>query len=44
MDIDIQSYNTDLYNRSAINMDTKLYNKPPGTQNEQTAIRPSRRN
>ena len=44
MDIHIQSHNTDLYNRSVINMDTKLYNKLPGTQNKQTAIRPLRRN
>jgi len=44
IDIHIQSYNTDLYKRSAINMDTKLYNKLPGTQNKQPAIRPSRRN
>ena len=44
MDIHIQSHNTDLYKRSAINVDTKLYNKLPGTQNKQTAIRPLRRN
>jgi len=30
MDIHIQSHNTDLYNRSVINMGTKLYNKLPG--------------
>jgi len=30
MDIHIQSYNTDLYKRSVINMGTKLYNKVPG--------------
>ena len=30
MDIHIQSYNTDLYNRSVINMWTKLYNKLTG--------------
>jgi len=30
MDIHIQSYNTDLYKRSVINMGTKLYNKLPG--------------
>jgi len=30
MDIYIQSYNTDLYKRSLINMGTKLYNKLPG--------------
>ena len=30
MDIHIQSYNTDLYNRSVINMGTTLYNKLPG--------------
>jgi len=29
MDIHIQSYNTDLYMRSVINMETKLYNKLP---------------
>jgi len=29
MDIDIQSYDTDLYKRSVINMETKLYNKLP---------------
>ena len=44
MDIHIQSYNTDLYKRSVINVGTKLYNKLPGTQNKQTAIRPLRRN
>jgi len=44
MDIHIQSHNTDLYKRSAINMDTKLYNKLAGTQNKQTAIRPLRGN
>jgi len=31
MAIHIQSYNTDLYKRSVINMGTKLYNKLPGT-------------
>ena len=30
MDIHNQSYNTDLYKRSVINMGTKLYNKLPG--------------
>ena len=30
MGIHIQSYNTDLYTRSVINMGTKLYNKLPG--------------
>ena len=30
MYIHIQSYNTDLYKRSVINMETKLYNKLPG--------------
>jgi hypothetical protein len=30
MDIHIQSYNTDLYKRSVINMGNKLYNKLPG--------------
>jgi hypothetical protein len=30
MDIHIQSYSTDLYKRSVINMATKLYNKLPG--------------
>ena len=44
MDIHIQSYNTDLYKRSAINTDTTLHNKLAGTQNKQTAIRPLRRN
>ena len=44
MDIHSQSHNTDLYNRSAINMDTKLHNKLASTQNKQTAIRPLRRN
>jgi len=44
MDIHIQSHNTDLYKRSVINMDTKLYNKLAGTQNRQTAVRPLRRN
>jgi hypothetical protein len=29
MDIHIQSYSTDLYKRSVINMGTKLYNKLP---------------
>jgi len=29
MDIHIQSYNTDLYKRSVINVGTKLYNKLP---------------
>ena len=31
MDIHIQSYNTDLYKRSVIDVGTKLYNKLPGT-------------
>jgi hypothetical protein len=30
MDIHIQSYNTDSYRRSVINMGTKLHNKLPG--------------
>jgi len=30
MDIHIQSFNTDLYKRSVINMGTKLYNILPG--------------
>ena len=30
MDIHIQSYDTDLYKRSVINMGTKLYNKLSG--------------
>jgi len=30
MDIHIQSYNTDLYKISVINMGTKLYNTLPG--------------
>jgi hypothetical protein len=30
MDIHIQSYNTDLYKRSEINMGTKLYDKLTG--------------
>ena len=30
MDIHIQSYNTDLYKRSVINVGTKLYNKIAG--------------
>ena len=30
MDIHIQSYNTDLYKRSVIDMGAKLYNKCPG--------------
>ena len=30
MDIHIQSYNTDFYKRSVINMGNKLYNKLPG--------------
>jgi len=34
MDIHIQSYNTDLYKISVINMSTKLYNKLPGYINE----------
>jgi hypothetical protein len=29
MDIHIQSYKTDLYNRSAVNMGSKLYNELP---------------
>jgi hypothetical protein len=29
MDIHIQSYKTDLYKRSVINMGSKLYNRPP---------------
>jgi hypothetical protein len=29
MDIHIQSYKTDLYKRSAVNMGSKLYNKLP---------------
>jgi len=44
LDIHMQSYNTDLYMRSVINVGTKLYNKLPGTQNKQTVIRPLRRN
>jgi len=44
MDIHIQSYNTDLYKRSVINVGTKLYNKLPGTQNKQIVIRPLRGN
>jgi len=43
MDIHIQSYNTDLYKRSIINMRTKLYNKLPGYIKE-IVIRPLRRN
>jgi hypothetical protein len=34
MDIHIQSYSTDLYKRSVINMRTKLYNKLPGYRKE----------
>ena len=34
MDIHIQSYNTDLYKRSVINMGSKLYNKLPGNIKE----------
>jgi hypothetical protein len=30
MDIHIQSYNTEIYKKSVINMGTKLYNKLPG--------------
>jgi len=30
MDIHIQSYKTDIYKKSALNMGTKLYNKMPG--------------
>ena len=30
MDIHVQSYKTDIYNNSVINMGTKLYNKMPG--------------
>jgi len=30
MDIQVQSYKTDLYKQSVINMVTKLYNKMPG--------------
>ena len=30
MDIHIQSYNTDLYKRNVINMETKLYNELTG--------------
>ena len=44
MDIHIKSYNTDLCERSVINMGAKLYNTLPGTQNKQTIIRPFRRN
>jgi hypothetical protein len=29
VDIHIQSYKTDLYKRSVVNMGSKLYNKPP---------------
>ena len=44
MDIHIQSYNIDLYQRSVIDMGTKLYNKLSGTQNKQIVISPLRRN
>jgi len=30
MDIHIQSYKTDIYKKSVINMGTKVYNKLPG--------------
>ena len=30
MDIHIQSYNTEIYKKSVINMGTKVYNKLPG--------------
>jgi hypothetical protein len=30
MDIHIQSYKTDIYKKSVLNMGTKLYNKLPG--------------
>jgi hypothetical protein len=30
MDIHIQSYKTDIYRKSVINMGTKVYNKLPG--------------
>jgi hypothetical protein len=30
MDIHVQSYKTDLYKKSVINMGTKLYNRRPG--------------
>ena len=40
MDIHIQSHNSDLYKRSVINMDPKLHNKLPSTQNKQIVIRP----
>jgi hypothetical protein len=30
MDIHIQSYNTEIYKKSVINMATKVYNKLPG--------------
>jgi hypothetical protein len=43
MDIHIQSYSTDLYKRSVINMGTKLYNKLPGYIKE-IVRRPSGRN
>ena len=46
MDIHIQSYNTDLYKKSVINMGTKLYNKLPGyTKGIQYIVtRPIRKN
>jgi hypothetical protein len=34
MDIHIQSYKTDLYNRSVVNMGSKLYNKLPDYMKE----------
>jgi len=34
MDIHIQSYNTDFYKKSVIDMGTKLYNKLPGYMKE----------
>jgi len=33
-DIQVQSYKTDLYKQSVINMGTKLYNKMPGCVKE----------
>jgi hypothetical protein len=43
MDTYIQSYSTDLYTRSVINMRTKLYNKLPGFIKEIDSYKISRK-
>jgi hypothetical protein len=43
MDIHIQSYNTDLYKRNVINMETKLCNKLPGYMKEIDSYKTSKK-